>query len=551
MPRKPVIVTFYSYRGGVGRTMAALNVAYLLAQRARRVLLIDMDLEAPGLTHLAERQDLIFDEEQARGARGILGAFCSFLSHPEQPSLMTSDSPGAIDDYLVRLRVEKPEDAVVDAGELYIMPAGPREGYGTSLEEFHNNARLFAAQRRDMAAKLRSVLVNSGRFDYIFIDARTGLSDEGYMASRYLCDHLVVLTGLNEQNVRGAVDFLRHVAAWKEKNEGPAKIVLVASPVCEYEDDPKAKRIEEAKKQLREVGGESVDFAVLLPYHPRLSLYEELIAVKWPGSGLGRAYRRLMQIVLSLADDSPGSWVDSCVQATQRKDIQGALEAFRMLKGIDPSEARRFGRLVLSNAAVQLGTREAEQLLDELAKLDPSEPLHPLNRARLLRARGAKSDEVLEALGRARELAVKAGNHAVLGIIQSEEGKTLKNDKKVSARTRLEEALRSMRDLGDRRGMAAALRDLAELDRIEGNYATARERLEEALRILQKLGDKRGIAVTLHELGHLDDLEGEYPEARKKLDEALRIMRDLGDEREIAATLHGLAELDKHEGHYE
>lgn len=49
------IITFYSYKGGTGRSMALANVACLLAREstklntATRVLMIDWDLEAPGL----------------------------------------------------------------------------------------------------------------------------------------------------------------------------------------------------------------------------------------------------------------------------------------------------------------------------------------------------------------------------------------------------------------------------------------------------------------------------------------------------------------------
>ncbi|HLM42734.1 MAG TPA: AAA family ATPase, partial [Myxococcaceae bacterium] len=43
------IISFYSYKGGVGRSMALANVATLLAHRGRRVLVVDFDLEAPGL----------------------------------------------------------------------------------------------------------------------------------------------------------------------------------------------------------------------------------------------------------------------------------------------------------------------------------------------------------------------------------------------------------------------------------------------------------------------------------------------------------------------
>ena len=43
------IITFYSYKGGTGRSMAVANVAWLLANCGNRVLTIDWDLEAPGL----------------------------------------------------------------------------------------------------------------------------------------------------------------------------------------------------------------------------------------------------------------------------------------------------------------------------------------------------------------------------------------------------------------------------------------------------------------------------------------------------------------------
>ena len=49
------IVTFYSYKGGTGRSMALANTACMLAQRAEkegrrpRILMIDWDFEAPGL----------------------------------------------------------------------------------------------------------------------------------------------------------------------------------------------------------------------------------------------------------------------------------------------------------------------------------------------------------------------------------------------------------------------------------------------------------------------------------------------------------------------
>jgi hypothetical protein len=47
------IVTFYSYKGGTGRSMALANVGVILARgvlpKEKPVLMIDWDLEAPGL----------------------------------------------------------------------------------------------------------------------------------------------------------------------------------------------------------------------------------------------------------------------------------------------------------------------------------------------------------------------------------------------------------------------------------------------------------------------------------------------------------------------
>src|ERR1700689_748786 len=61
------IITFYSYKGGIGRTMALANVAWILAANGYRVLVADWDLESPGL----HRFLYPFLEQVVRDARGI------------------------------------------------------------------------------------------------------------------------------------------------------------------------------------------------------------------------------------------------------------------------------------------------------------------------------------------------------------------------------------------------------------------------------------------------------------------------------------------------
>jgi cellulose biosynthesis protein BcsQ len=46
--RAAQVVTFFSYKGGTGRTMALANVARILASQGKRVLVVDWDLDAPG-----------------------------------------------------------------------------------------------------------------------------------------------------------------------------------------------------------------------------------------------------------------------------------------------------------------------------------------------------------------------------------------------------------------------------------------------------------------------------------------------------------------------
>ena len=52
------VITFYSYKGGTGRSMALANIACLLARQSgqgRGVLVIDWDLEARACTAFSNR----------------------------------------------------------------------------------------------------------------------------------------------------------------------------------------------------------------------------------------------------------------------------------------------------------------------------------------------------------------------------------------------------------------------------------------------------------------------------------------------------------------
>src|SRR5436190_7243779 len=60
------LITFYSYKGGVGRTMALANIATLLATWGKKVLVVDWDLEAPGVEHFLVAPGAELNAAQAR-----------------------------------------------------------------------------------------------------------------------------------------------------------------------------------------------------------------------------------------------------------------------------------------------------------------------------------------------------------------------------------------------------------------------------------------------------------------------------------------------------
>src|SRR5258708_2382219 len=68
------LITFYSYKGGVGRTMALANVATLLALWGRRVLVVDWDLEAPGIEHFLLPESEIPSVQSRSGLIDLLSA---------------------------------------------------------------------------------------------------------------------------------------------------------------------------------------------------------------------------------------------------------------------------------------------------------------------------------------------------------------------------------------------------------------------------------------------------------------------------------------------
>ncbi len=199
------IITFYSYKGGTGRTMAMANVAWILACNGKRVLVIDWDLEAPGL-HRYFRPFL--PDPELSDTPGLIDFFVRFweatrVAEPPTTSSAASTRPWFYDyadllAYAVPLDYEFPHK-----GELHFVGAG-RQGasYASRVNWFRWDEFYEKLGGGVFLERVKEVL--KAEYDYVLIDSRTGLSDTSGICTVQMPDELVVCFTLNRQSIEGA-----------------------------------------------------------------------------------------------------------------------------------------------------------------------------------------------------------------------------------------------------------------------------------------------------------------------------------------------------------
>lgn len=195
------VVTFYSFKGGVGRTLALLNVAYELADSGLKILVVDFDLEAPGIH--AKR----WNAPRRGSGLDVVGA--------------GSDHPGIVEfvsGFLTGMQAPEVAEYIVDAtpgecgGTIELMPAGRvDDSYSERLNEIDWNDLYLIHDGYVMFEDLRAQWGARG-FDYVLIDSRTGFTDVGGICTRHLPDAVVTMFRPDDQSLRGmrgVVDAIR------------------------------------------------------------------------------------------------------------------------------------------------------------------------------------------------------------------------------------------------------------------------------------------------------------------------------------------------------
>ncbi|WP_328615989.1 hypothetical protein OHS18_04170 [Amycolatopsis sp. NBC_00355] len=183
------VFTFYSYKGGVGRSFTLANVAVLLARWGNRVLCLDWDLEAPGLS------DYFREKLTGPPVRGVVDLVDDFRAGRFDPAM-----------HITRL---------TGVGALDFVAAGREEpGYAGRVQDIGWEA-LYDDGFGDYLERCREWW--TAEYDFVLIDSRTGISDIGGICTAHLPDHLVVLFTANMQSVRGAVDLARRADVARDR----------------------------------------------------------------------------------------------------------------------------------------------------------------------------------------------------------------------------------------------------------------------------------------------------------------------------------------------
>jgi hypothetical protein len=265
------IVTFYSFKGGVGRTMALANVAFLAAANGKRVLVMDWDLEAPGLAYYFRGMQEGAGARAIKSAPGVMDIVWNWSrrireaeSVQEVEALVELHREGTPFAEAARPLIPDFEQVITDDDEasysarLDIIGAGsPALGGVTDLVSYED-----ALSRFDWRAffddEAGGLLLTSLRewakrtYDFILIDSRTGFADVAGICTMQLPDEVALCFIYNRQNIDGVAT----VSCAIRKQRG-AEVELHAIPMRTSQENTteEASARARARKELARRGG--------------------------------------------------------------------------------------------------------------------------------------------------------------------------------------------------------------------------------------------------------------------------------------------------------
>ncbi len=292
------VITFYSYKGGVGRSMCLANVAVALAQGGRRVLAVDCDFEAPGLHRYFRGPP---DGAAKKGAIEFfrdLGRTIPVVEETRSAAPTVSDPQrysGVIQqlldsgEYGYRVPIANPNGDGKTPAALTLLPAGLFDnGYSDQVRSFDWGGlysrfpSLFPVLAREWGR----------RYDYVLVDSRTGLTDVGSICTVMMPEKLVLVFAPNEQSINGALEVGRQAVEHRARQRHdlrPLPLFPLLSRVENAEQELQREWTDKAQRRFEDVFREIYDldacdlsryFAAIQVPHRSYYAYGERIATE-------------------------------------------------------------------------------------------------------------------------------------------------------------------------------------------------------------------------------------------------------------------------------
>ncbi len=252
-------VAFYSYKGGVGRTLLVANTAQFLALSGRRVVVLDLDFEAPGLHEkLGDKQAL---------NRAVTGTL-----HGAIDELLITLEDGKRTSSLKRVAVEVNLPASSN-GSLLLIPAGsaPSQAYWASLERLQTALRSTHANGglAEAVLELQARIADELAPEFLLIDSRTGITELGGLATSLLSDRVVCLTTNTRESINGTKVVAQALrTAPRLSSQQPLRIDFVLTRAAEQGVTSHVKVLE------KELGGP----VAVLPHDSGITIRERMLA---------------------------------------------------------------------------------------------------------------------------------------------------------------------------------------------------------------------------------------------------------------------------------
>lgn len=250
-------IAIHSYKGGTGKTTITANVAVALALKGRRVGVMDMDLEGPGLH--------VFFDVDPNQLRFTLNDVLAGVAPPEAACVRMS------------------EKMHLNGGEIYYAPASVKvsEIMRTLKEGFEVDMFEHAIRR----------LQEKYGLHYLLIDTHPGIQHDTLLALG-VCDHQVMVSRVDQQDIFGT-GVLVEISSTMDK---PVHLVLNMIP-------PQVREAE-VLKFARVFGAHfTVQMAGWLPFSEGIigSLSRAILTLKTPKDPMSRRFRGLAEAVESFA----------------------------------------------------------------------------------------------------------------------------------------------------------------------------------------------------------------------------------------------------------